>query len=144
MPTSITSANSQLVLTIPGVFSSSIPIQGYAADGGFTTEAIHSAETMMGMDGRMSAGFVFAETKFKITLNADSPSKSIFDDWRAFDQGQREISYAQAVLTLPSTKESYTMTNGVLTSYPGTPAGKKVLQPVEYELTFESITRSTF
>ena len=142
MPTSITSANSQLTLSITGLFNSAMPIQGYAADGGFQTEAVAAAEVMMGMDGHMSAGFVFTPVKFKVTLNADSPSKTVFDQWYEFSRGQREISYCQAVLTLPSTGESYTLTNGVLQSYAGTPAGKKVLQPVEYEITFESLTKS--
>ena len=138
----ITSANSQLSIVVDGVFTSPVPIQGYAMDGAFQNEAIKSAETTMGIDGLMSAGFVFNEVKQKITLSPDSPSKDFFDQWWNAMYNAREVAFANATLVLPSTGETYTFTRGVLSSYHGAPAGKKKLEPVEYEITWQSVQKA--
>lgn len=138
----ITSANSQLSISVPGVFDSPVPIQGYASDNAFQNDAIQSAEVTMGVDGVMSAGFVFKEVKQKIMLSPDSVSKSFFDTWYNAMFNAREVNFANAVLNLPSTQESYTFTRGVLTAYHGAPQGKKKLEPVEYEITWQSVIRA--
>jgi hypothetical protein len=138
----ITSANSQFALSVAGLFSSALPLQGYAMDKAFEQEAIKSTETTMGVDGVMSAGYTPSEVKVKITLSPDSPSKDIFDQWFSAMSSAREVLFANAVLNLPSTNESYTFTRGVLSSYHGAPSGKKKLEPVEYELTFNSVQKA--
>jgi len=144
MAKTITSANSQLAIAVGGVFPAAVSIQGYAADSAFATDAIKSVEVIMGVDGHMSAGYTPEPVKLKITLEPDSPSKPFFDVWFSAMQSSREVVYASAWLTLPSTHESYTFTKGGLSSYPIAPAGKKVLEHVEYEITFESVTVGTF
>jgi hypothetical protein len=138
----ITSANSQLAISVQGLFNSPVIIQGYAADSAFQNDAIQSSEITMGVDGFMSAGFVFKEVKQKITLSPDSPSKSFFDQWYTSMFNIREVYFANAVLNLPATGESYTFTRGVLTTYHGAPAGKKKLEPVEYEITWMSVQKA--
>lgn len=144
MAKTITSANSQLAMSVSGVFPAAVSIQGYAADSAFATDAMKVVEAVMGVDGYMSAGYTPELVKFKVTLEPDSPSKPFFDVWFSAMQSSREAIYANAWLTLPSTHESYTFTKGVLSSYPVNPAGKKVLEHVEYEITFESVTIGTF
>lgn len=138
----ITSANSQLAFTIPGVVNSAVPIAGYAADTAFQNEAITAAETTIGVDGIMSAAFIFKEVKQKITLSPDSPSKGLFDAWYSAMYNTREVIFANATLILPATGESYVFTRGVMTTYHGAPTGKKKLEPVEYEITWQSIQRA--
>ena len=75
MDTTITSANSVFTIVIAGLFPAPVQLQGYASDKAFTTEALDLAEVQMGVDGRMTAGFVPNPTKQTITLQADSPSK---------------------------------------------------------------------
>ena len=137
----ITSANSVLILSIP-VLGLTAPIVGYAMDNAFQNEAITSAEVTMGVDGYMSAGFVFKEVKQKITLSPDSPSKSLFDTWYNTSFHTAEVLFASATLTLPATGEQYAFTRGALTTYHGAPSGKKILQPVEYEITWQSISKA--
>lgn len=140
--TTITSANSVLTLVIAGLFPAPVQLQGYASDKAFTTEAIDLAEVQMGVDGRMTAGFVPNPTKQTITLQADSPSKDIFTALIQAMKTAREVFYISGTLALPSTGESFTMTRGILTNAKQIPDAQKVLQPVDYVITWESVNRS--
>lgn len=139
---SITSANAQLVVVIPALSIGSAPVVGFAVDNAFQNEAIKTAEASRGVDGRLSAAYIPTEVKMKVSLRADSPSKQIFDDWANYMFANSDVAYATIYLALPATGEGYTFNKGVLTSYHGAPSGKKMLEDVEYEITFESLTKS--
>src|SRR5487761_2554028 len=70
----ITRANATLVLTVPAVFSTPQVLYGFATDDAFATEAVTVAETMKGVDGIMSFGFLPFITPMALTFQADSPS----------------------------------------------------------------------
>lgn len=135
----ITSANSSLTLSVPDVFAVAQPIQGYAADDAFTNEAVDIGEAIMGVDGFMSAGFTPAITKLTITLQADSPSVTVFDAWLAAEKAAREKFFANVSISLPSVGKIYTLSKGALTKAKQLSDAKKVLQPVQYEVSFESV-----
>ena len=140
--TTITSANSVFTIVIPGLFPAPVQLQGYASDKAFTTEALDLAEVQMGVDGRMTAGFVPNPTKQTITLQADSPSKDIFTALIQAMKTAREVFYISGSIALPSTGESFTLTRGILTNAKQIPDAQKVLQPVDYVITWESVNRS--
>lgn len=135
----ITSANSSLILNVPDVFAVAQNIQGYAADDAFTNEAIDSAEAIMGVDGVMSAGFTPAITKLTISLQADSVSIDAFDNWLGAMKTAREVFFANVSISLPSVGKVYTLTKGALTKSKQLSDAKKVLQAVQYEISFESV-----
>ena len=140
--TTITSANSVFTIVIAGLFPAPVQLQGYASDKAFTTEALDLAEVQMGVDGRMTAGFVPNPTKQTITLQADSPSKDIFTALIQATKTAREVFYISGTIALPSTGESFTLTRGILTNAKQIPDAQKVLQPVDYVITWESVNRS--
>ena len=140
--TTITSANSVFTIVIPGLFPAPVQLQGYASDKAFTTEAIDLAEVQMGVDGRMTAGFTPNPTKQTVTLQADSPSKDIFTALIQAMKTAREVFYISGSIALPSTGESFTLTRGILTNTKQIPDAQKVLQPVDYVITWESVNRS--
>jgi hypothetical protein len=142
MDTTITSANSVFTIVIAGLFPAPVQLQGYASDKAFTTEALDLAEVQMGVDGRMTAGFVPNPTKQTITLQADSPSKDIFTALIQAMKTAREVFYISGSIALPSTGESFTLTRGILTNAKQIPDAQKVLQPVDYVITWESVNRS--
>lgn len=142
MDTTITSANSVFTIVIAGLFPAPVQLQGYASDKAFTTEALDLAEVQMGVDGRMTAGFVPNPTKQTITLQADSPSKDIFTALIQAMKTAREVFYISGTIALPSTGESFTLTRGILTNAKQIPDAQKVLQPVDYVVTWESVNRS--
>jgi hypothetical protein len=124
------------------LFPAPVQLQGYASDKAFTTEAINLAEIQMGVDGRMTAGYVFNPVPQTITLQADSPSKNIFTILVQSMKTAREIFYINGSISLPSTGEVFSLTRGILTNAKQIPDAQKVLQPVDYIITWESINRS--
>ena len=140
--TTITSANSVFTIVIPGLFPAPVQLQGYASDKAFTTEAIDLAEVQMGVDGRMTAGFIPNPTKQTVTLQADSPSKDIFTALIQAMKTAREVFYISGSIALPSTGESFTLTRGILTNTKQIPDAQKVLQPMDFVITWESVNRS--
>ena len=138
----ITSANSVFTLVVAGLFPAPVQLKGYASDKAFTTEAVDLAEVQMGVDGRMTAGFVPNPVKQTITLQADSPSKDIFTAIIQAMKTAREVFYISGSISLPSTGESFTLTRGILTNAKQIPDAEKVLQPVDYVITWESVNRS--
>jgi len=138
----ITSANSVFTLVVAGLFPAPVQLKGYASDKAFTTEAVDLAEVQMGVDGRMTAGFVPNPVKQTITLQADSPSKDIFTAMIQAMKTAREVFYISGSIALPSTGEAFTLTRGILTNAKQIPDAQKVLQPVDYVITWESVNRS--
>lgn len=138
----ITSANSVFTLVVAGLFPAPVQLRGYASDKAFTTEAVDLAEVQMGVDGRMTAGFVPNPVKQTITLQADSPSKDIFTAVIQAMKTAREVFYISGSISLPSTGESFALTRGILTNAKQIPDAQKVLQPVDYVITWESVSRS--
>lgn len=135
----ITAANSVFALTITGLYTSPQILQGYATDDGFSTEAIEVAETVMGLDGHLSGGYVFNPYKQGITLMPDSPAIEIFNNWALAQQAVKEVLIANAAITLPATGKKYVLTRGFLTSFKPIPDVKKVLQSQQYQITWGSI-----
>lgn len=140
--TSITSANSILTLTVAGLFPAPVKLEGYASDKAFAIEALALAEIVMGVDGRMSAGYTPAPSMQDITLQADSPSKSFFNALIAATKTAREVFYITGTLSLPATGETFSLTRGVLTKGQQVPAAAKVLQPQDYQITWQSVDQS--
>lgn len=135
----ITSANSVFMLVVPGVFPAPVKIQGYAADDQFSVEAVQASETMMGVDGKMSAGFTPFITPMTVNLQADSESADLFELWLSSQQAIKEIIYGGATITIPSIGKSFILTKGALKTLKVFPDGKKVLQPVQYQIDWEQV-----
>lgn len=138
MSNTITSANAVYMLAVTGLFPVPQQLQGFAADDIFDTEAITPAEVMMGVDGKLSAGFTPVPLKQNISLQADSASNIIFEIWQTSQQTAKEVYFASAIIRLPSVSKSYVLTKGVLTSYTPIADAKKVLQPRKFSITWES------
>jgi hypothetical protein len=136
----LTAANSVYLLSITGLYVTPQRLQGFGADAAFDTDAVEPAEVMIGVDGKMSAGYVPVLTPQTITLQADSASNAIFDTWNAAQKAAREIMYANATISVPSLGLKYTLTRGVLTSYVAIPGVRKVLQPKAARITWESVS----
>lgn len=139
MPRSLTAADAVIILSFPDVFSAPFQLQGFAADDVFNTDAIDIAETSMGVDGRLSAGYVPREVPQNYMLQADSPSIDRFEQIYAAQVAGRVIFRCTGTIMLRSTEKTYSGSNGVLSNYTPTPAAKKILQPRAFRVTWESL-----
>lgn len=135
---SLTGANAVIMLSVPLVFPVPQQLQGFAADDVFDTDTIESAEVLMGVDGKMSAGFVFVPVKQNYTLQADSQAMFFFQQWWAAQQQAKDVFFASGLILLTTLNSKWTMTKGALTSYKPLPDAKKLLQPRKFTITWES------
>lgn len=140
--TTLTSANSVLKIGVGLVFPVPQSIEGYATDDAFTFDAIQLAQAVMGVDGYMSAGYTPQPTIQTITLQADSPSKRIFEGWIAAMKTSREVFYANGTLAIPSLERKYTLQRGVLTQAPPVPTARAILQPMTFQITWQDVSMS--
>lgn len=137
---SLTAANSIITLTIPGVFSTPQQLQQYSVDDVADVETLVVAETLMGVDGHLSGGYVFNKVKYMYTLQADSPSVFVFDQWKLAQDSQLDTFPANGLLVLKSLGTKWDWTRGFLTEWKPAPDVKKILQPRRFAIEWESVT----
>jgi hypothetical protein len=98
----------------------------------------------MGVDGKMSSGYVPTQKVMTITFQPDSPSISKFEYLIAATKAAKDTFNLSGTIALSSIGRAYALTNGVLTNYKPLPDAKKVLQPVTYKITWQDIEPSAF
>lgn len=136
----LTAANSQFSLAIPGVYNAPQTLQGYATDDAFSTGEVTNAEVQVGVDGQVSAGFVFNLIEMTITLQPTSKSIPVFNNWSLAQQGIKEVLPATGSISIPSIGFKWAGTDGYLTRAAVIPNVKKILQPVNYTITWGTLT----
>lgn len=135
----LTSANSVLMLGVANLYNVPIQIQGFATDDAFTAADVDTAETMMGVDGKLSAGFTPYPTTIEISLQADSASNLFFDAIINAEQVAREKYVMNGSILIPSLGQLFSMTTGFLGKVTKVSAAKKVMQPRKFEIVFQSV-----
>lgn len=138
----ITSANATYTLVEATQYPSGVTLQQFSTDDMFDAEAVKNVELQMGIDGILSAGFVFVEIPQTITLMGNSVSNDVFDDIYNAQIAGVEALPLSAVILMPSISRQWTCTNGFLTSYKPMPGAKKTLQPRTYQITWNAMTVS--
>ncbi len=135
----ITSANSVYTISVPGLFPVPQQLQGYSAERAWETDSVALAEVQMGVDGRMTSGFTPNPVPQTVSLQADSPSKQVFNSIASAMKAAREVFYISGTIDLPATGESFICTRGVLQEVKPLPDAGKVLQPMSFKIIWESI-----
>ena len=139
---SLTSANSTILLSIVPLFPVPSPLFGFAADDVFDVDQVKRAETLMGVDGILSGGFVWEEVKQTFTLQSDSPSCNIFDQWQTAEELFQDVYSASATIILPGLLAQFSCINGYLINASPMPSAKKLLQPRKFTIAWNSIIAS--
>lgn len=139
MSQSITSSNAILMLGVKSLFTTPQQIQGFTADDIFDTDDVDTSEIVMGLDGKLSAGYVPVAIKQNYTIMPNSASNSFFESIYASEVAAKEKYWLFGVISLPSISRSYVLTNGIMTGYKPVPDAKKVLQPRKFSITWELV-----
>jgi hypothetical protein len=140
MAKSLTAANCVLILKIGGLYDVPVQLQGFSADDVFDVDNIESAETVDGVDGKLSGGWIYKSVTQNITLQADSDSNDVFENWYNAQQGIRDLYYASGTIILPAVLRKFSMRKGILTSHAPSPSAKKILQPRKYTIRWEAFS----
>ena len=137
---SITSANSILMLGVTSLFAVPQQIQGFATDDMFDFDVMERAEAQMGVDGRLTGGWVAVPLSGSLSLQGDSPSNDFFDAWNGAQVAQRDIYYGFGTLTLPSLGKKYTFPKGILRTFQPIVSAGKTFKPRKFAITREGYT----
>lgn len=138
MAGTLTTANSVMSMTVEALFPQAQRVQGYAADDAFDPGEVENGEYSYGIDGNLSAGFVFNEVPLTITLQADSVSLPIFENIWQYEFANRTKLEVNKTITVPATGKRYEFKKGFMRSYKA-PAGKKILQPAAVVYVFAQL-----
>lgn len=134
----ITAANASLSLSQAILFPQPQSIQGFAADDVYDLDEIESVETLMGVDGTLSGGFVWKPQPQTIMLQADSPSCQFFDVINTSQIAGQTTYTLNGVLLLPAIGLKMVQTTGYLTRYK-LPGAKKLIQPRRFQITWNLV-----
>ena len=134
----ITSANSTLIVTVSALAIASVAMEGYAVDNAWALDEVETAVAQMGIDGKMTAGWVPRLNPLSLSFAPNSPSIASLSAIVNAQDVNRTIYTVQAVLSCPSIGKSWTLSNGVVTRGKILPDGTRVLGPQSFQITFES------
>ncbi|EBI2217019.1 hypothetical protein NXJ12_003302 [Salmonella enterica] len=140
----ITAADAIITLTVNNLYPSGVQLQGFAADNVYGTDPLVLAETVRGIDGKLSAGFVYSNIIQTFHIMPDSPSRDIFDTWSTTSRTSRAVFRCNAVVLLPAIGRKYTCVNGVLKQWKALPDAARTLQPGQAVIEWETITPEIF
>jgi hypothetical protein len=132
--TDLTAANAIITLMVPGVFNTPQQLQQFAADDIFSSAAIEAGEGSMGVDGVYSVGFVYKEVAQEYTLQGNSPSNGIFDEWYGYEQTNLTKVLCNGTTILPGLNTKWILTRGFLMSYTPIVSAGKIVKPRKYEI----------
>jgi hypothetical protein len=136
---SLTGANSAIAITQAVLFPTAQSLQGFAADDVTDMDPVEIVEYLMGVDGVLSAGFTWKPRLQKIRLQADSASNLVFDTINNQSQAVQDVYALSATILLPAIGLKFTCSNGFLRNYKPMPAVKRLIQPRDYEIVWNSV-----
>src|SRR5689334_3137167 len=139
LPKTLTAANCQLTLFARPYLPVPTLIEGYSSDSAFLFDTPAVAEALIGVDGKMSAGYLPSITRQTIQLQADSASVRYFYDLLAATKAAREIAWMYGSIAIPSVGFSFTLTKGVLEQMTQAPPVGKILQPQTFQIAWNDI-----
>ena len=134
----ITSANSTLIITVSALAIASVAMEGYAVDNAWALDDAETAVAQVGVDAKMTAGWVPRLTPLTLSFAPNSPSVATLSAIITAQDTNMTIYTLQGVLSCPSVSKSWTLSNGVLTRGKIIPDGSRILGPQSFQLTFES------
>ncbi len=140
----ITSADATIILTVNNLYPSGVQIEGFSTDNIYGTDALDLAETRRGADGKLSAGFIYSNINQTFHIEADSPSRKIFDTWASMSRTTVSVFRCNATVILPAIGKKYKCVNGVLKQWKIMPDAAKTLQPSTAVIEWENITPEEF
>lgn len=136
----ITSANSSFALRVAQVFAVPQLIQGYAADDAFTQEKYQLAETRMGVDGLLSAGFTPSEKRITVNLQPDSTALAAFLRWASACEQAKTSFVGGATILYPSINLGFTLGTLFFTETQGMPSAKRIIDVFSVDLKYQDLT----
>lgn len=136
----ITSANAIAYMVVKDLYPTGFALNNFSTDQAVDQSEDTIAETRMGVDGYMAAGYVPSIKAVTIQFEASSPSVQYLNNLYLASQKNRRTYEVTLVVKVPSVNKTYTYSGGVLKTGKLLPGLKKVLDPVSYGFDFEKVS----
>lgn len=133
----ITSANATLFLTVEELYPNGVQLYQFATDQSYSSEAEQIAETRMGVDGMMVAGYTPNIKVVGVNLEVSSPSVAVMDYIIQATKANRKPYKCMLVANVPSIGKTFTWSNGTLQTGSLSGGAAKVLNPMQYTFNFQ-------
>lgn len=144
MLTDITSANAKLIFTCDELYPSGVEIQMFSTNQSWNADALQTAETRMGVDGHMAAGYVPNIKTVTVQLEASSPSRRYFQTVQKAMIENQKIYKCSLTAIIPSIGEQVIWSEGVLQNGTVTSTAARVMEPTAWTFHFEKYDRSAY
>jgi hypothetical protein len=144
MLTDITSANAKLILTCEELYPSGVEVMMFSTNQAVSSDALQTAETRMGVDGHMAAGYVPNIKSVTVQLEASSPSRRYFQTIHKAMIANQRIYKVSLTAIIPSIGEEVIWSEGVLQNGSITSTAARVLEPTSWVMHFEKYERSAY
>jgi len=135
----LTSANSVLAIGVTGLYGVAQVLKGFAEGDAYSIDTVDVAETALGVDGILSAGYVPQRMVMNVSIQGDSTSINFFEAWYAAQEAARDVFPAFGVITQPAVARSYTLSRGWLKNYAPISDAKKILQPRKFQIEWNTV-----
>ena len=136
----ITSANATAYMVVKDLYPTGFALNNFSTDQAVDQSEDTIAETRMGVDGYMAAGYVPSIKAVTIQFEASSPSVQYLNNLYLASQKNRRTYEITLVVKVPAVNKTYTYSGGVLKTGKLLPGLKKVLDPVSYGFDFEKVS----
>lgn len=139
MNNNVTSANAVAVMTVADLFPAGFQLEQFSSDASFSQGDDTIAETRMGVDGHMVAGFTPSIKTITITVEPSSPSLDYLETvYKAMQQNLKTYEIT-LIITMPSIGKVRKYSGGVMKTGKILPDGQKTLAPIAFTFDFEKV-----
>ncbi len=135
----ITAANAVVIMKVEKLFPQGVRLEQFSTDAVVTQGDETFAETRMGVDGQMVAGYIDQIKTLTVTLEPSSPSIVAMDTLIKAIRSNRTVYPVTFVITLPAVGKVLTYSNGVLKTGKLLADVQQTLAPIQYTFDFESV-----
>jgi len=117
-------------------------LQGYTPEDIYSYDQLANAETQMGLDGRLSGGFVAQAVMQTFTQMPNGPSVSFWDTIVAAQRANFTLYQLFANITIISLGATYIQRNGIIVDASPAPSAGKVMGHRTFKVAWESVDKA--
>lgn len=140
----ITAADVVATMTVTNLYTSGFQLEGFTADNIFDAGNVDLAETIMGVDGKLSAGAILTSIDQTWHIMPDSPSYTKIQNWANLSRTSIAAYRCNATIVFPTHGKKYTCTNGVLVNAPLMPGAGRTVNPITMLIRWQNAVPSEY
>lgn len=133
----ITSANAKVILSC-ALFPAGLQFENFSVDTMWTQDLVQQLEARMSADGKLSFGYTPNPKPISFQFQPNSATVDSLDYLVQTQDLSQAPVVCQMVIELKSLGKAITLQNGACVSNKLLPNGVKVLDPMQYDFSFEA------